>query len=151
MNAELTLDQAIRQMLATYPHSGTQDSAEIQATLKSDERTYCIETCIICATTCTACADACLAEDMVKDLTQCIRTNLDCALICQATGAILIRQTEADWRLLYHQVEACQTACRTCATICQQHAEMHEHCRVCAEACHQCEQACDKLLATFPV
>jgi hypothetical protein len=28
---------------------------------------------------------------------------------------------------------------------------MHEHCRVCAEACRHCEQACDKLLATFPL
>lgn len=142
MNAEHTLTHAIGQMLATHPHPSD---------LKGAEFVHCVEACVICATTCTACADACLAEEMVMELAQCIRTNLDCADICQVTGQILVRQTEPDWRLLYHQVEACQAACRTCAAICEQHAEMHEHCRVCAEACRQCEQACDKLLATFPL
>lgn len=142
MTLELTLDQAIRQMLTTHPHPNE---------LQMEELTHCIAACVICATTCTACADACLAEEMVKELAHCIRTNLDCADVCEATGHLLVRQTAAEWRLLYHQVEACQAACRACATICEQHAEMHEHCRVCAEACRQCEQACDKMLATFPV
>lgn len=142
MSTELNLSQAIRQMLKTHPHP---------AALQVDELAGCIEACVICATTCTACADACLAEEMVQHLAHCIRTNLDCADICEATGHILVRQTQPDWRLLYHQVEACQVACRTCGTICEQHAEMHEHCKVCAEVCRQCEQACDRLLVTFPV
>ena len=142
MNGELTINHAISAMLATHPHPSE---------LKSDELAQCIEACIVCATTCTACADACLGEEMVKELAHCIRTNLDCADICQTTGHVLLRQTAADWRLLYHQTEACQAACRACAAVCEQHAEMHEHCRVCAEACRQCEQACDKLLATFPL
>ena len=37
----------------------------------------CIQACFDCAQTCTACADACLNEDMVAELTKCIRTNLD--------------------------------------------------------------------------
>jgi len=142
MNEAMTISQAIHQMLSTHPRPSK---------LQGTELAHCVEACVICATTCTSCADACLGEEMVKELLHCIRTNLDCADICQATGHILVRQTEPDWRLLYHQVEACQAACRTCAAICDQHAEMHEHCRICAEACHQCEQACDKLLVTFPV
>jgi hypothetical protein len=146
MNAEIPLAQAMQQMLTTHPHpSQTQKQAQPEILR------HCAEACMICVTTCTACADACLAEEMVKELAHCIRTNLDCADVCQATGRMLVRQTEPNWRLLYHQVEACQAACRTCATICEQHAEMHEHCRVCTEVCRQCEQACDNLLATFPV
>jgi hypothetical protein len=142
MQAELAIGQAINQMLKSHPRPST---------LPFEVFSRCVEDCMICATTCTACADACLAEGMVQQLVQCIRTNLDCADICQATGHILVRQTEPDRRLLRHQVEACQTACRTCAAICEQHAQMHEHCRVCAEVCRRCEQACGKLLATFQV
>lgn len=39
----------------------------------------CIAACFECAQICTACADACLSEDMVAELTKCIRTDLDCA------------------------------------------------------------------------
>jgi hypothetical protein len=45
----------------------------------------CIDECYACAQACTACADACLAEDMVQQLKQCIRLNLDCADVCAAT------------------------------------------------------------------
>jgi hypothetical protein len=142
MSVEFTLDQAIRQMIATHPRQSELQGAELMS---------CIEAAVTCATTCTACADACLSEGMVNELVDCIRANLDCAEICQATGNVLVRRSEMYWQLLYHQVEACQAACRTCAEVCEQHAEMHEHCRVCAEVCRQCEQACDKLLVTFPV
>jgi hypothetical protein len=142
MQTGLTVGQAISQMLKSHPHPST---------LPFEELSRCVEACLLCATTCTACADACLAEEMVQQLTGCIRTNLDCADVCETTGHILVRQTEADWRLIHHQVETCQAACRMCAAICEKHAEMHEHCRICAEACRQCEQACDQLLAAFPV
>ena len=46
----------------------------------------CIEACFDCGQSCVACADACLAEDMVTDLRQCIRLNLDCADVCFAAG-----------------------------------------------------------------
>jgi hypothetical protein len=39
----------------------------------------CVEECYACVQACTACADACLAEEMVQQLKQCIRLNLDCA------------------------------------------------------------------------
>ena len=38
---------------------------------------------------------------------------------------------------------------KACGDECEQHAQMHEHCRVCAEACRRCERACADLLATL--
>jgi hypothetical protein len=98
---------------------------------------------------CTACADACLGEKMVSDLTTCIRTNLDCADICEATGRVLSRQTGTNADTARAMLEACAQACRTCGDECGQHASMHEHCRVCAESCRRCEQACRDLLETL--
>lgn len=109
----------------------------------------CIAACFECAQTCTACADACLAEDMVPDLTSCIRKNLDCAEICATTGAVLSRQTGTTIDVTRAILEACRTACKACGEECEQHEGRHEHCRVCAEACRRCEQACADLLASL--
>jgi hypothetical protein len=75
--------QAAR-MLQTHP--------DVQGN-PNDTLVRCIEECFACAQVCTACADACLAEDMVKDLRQCIRLDLDCADVCVATGKLASRRT----------------------------------------------------------
>ena len=108
----------------------------------------CIQAGFECAQT-PACADACLSEDMVAELTKCIRTNLDCVDICAATGKILSRHGNYDVGITRAVLEACRTACRACAEECGQHASMHRHCEVCAEACRRCEQACADLLAAL--
>nr|WP_235027785.1 four-helix bundle copper-binding protein [Dietzia maris] len=99
--------------------------------------------------TCTSCADACLAEEMVADLRNCIRLNLDCADLCATTGKILSRRTGQNLATVKTTLEACRTACAECATECKKHEDMHEHCRVCAEACRKCEQACTELLSAI--
>ncbi|WOC63466.1 four-helix bundle copper-binding protein (plasmid) [Paenarthrobacter sp. AT5] len=106
----------------------------------------CIAACLECAQACSACADACLGEDMVADLTACIRTDLDCADICHATGTILSRQTDTNTEIVRALLEGCRTVCGICAAECEHHAGMHEHCRICAEACRRCESACAALL-----
>jgi hypothetical protein len=111
----------------------------------------CIERCFACALTCTSCADACLAEEQVTELVRCIRLNLDCADICDATGRALTRQTSPDQGLTRGILEACAEACRVCAQECKQHADHHEHCRICAESCRRCEQACDDLGSSIGV
>src|SRR4051794_24631373 len=126
-------------MLSTYPRTINLDRAKLAAA---------IDTLIACGQACTACADACLSEDMVSELTKCIRTNLDCADICAATARVLTRHTGYDANISRAVLDACATACRSCADECGAHADMHEHCRVCAEACRACEQACRDLLAT---
>ena len=95
----------------------------------------CIDACFECAQACTACADACLSEEMVAELTKCIRTNLDCADICEPPDRVLSRHTGYDANLTRAVLQACQTACRAVRHECERHADMHEHCRICAEAC----------------
>jgi hypothetical protein len=56
----------------------------------------CVDACIACAQACTACADACLSEEMTDELRKCIRTDLDCADICEVTGRVLSRHTGYD-------------------------------------------------------
>jgi hypothetical protein len=125
------------EMLDTHPWPGNVDRGVLAS---------CIEACVECGETCTMCADACLSEDGVADLRKCIRLDLDCADICDATGRVLARQTEYDAPTSKAQLESCREACRTCAEECERHAEMHEHCRICAEACRRCGEACDGLL-----
>jgi hypothetical protein len=129
------------QMLESYPKDlGGIDRQKLRE---------CIDACVVCAQACTACADACLGEDGVADLVTCIRTDLDCADVCEATGRVLSRHTGYDADLTRAVLEACATACRSCGDECESHAGMHEHCRVCAEACRRCERACRELLASL--
>ena len=128
-------------MLETYP----KDFGGID----KDKLSACIEACFQCAQACTACADACLGEDMVAELTKCIRTDLDCTDVCEATGRMLSRHTGYDANLSRAVLEACAAACKACGDECESHASMHEHCRVCAQACKRCEQACRDLIAAL--
>ncbi|WP_368680519.1 four-helix bundle copper-binding protein (plasmid) [Rhodococcus opacus] len=105
--------------------------------------------CIECAQTCTACADACLGEDSVADLTHCIRTDLDCADLCETTGRVLSRQTGNNAEVTRAVLEACAAACKSCGDECAQHSSHHEHCKICADACQRCEQACRDLLTSL--
>jgi hypothetical protein len=59
----------------------------------------CVDACIACAQACTACADACLSEEMTDELRKCIRTDLDCADICEVTGRVLSPHTGYDANL----------------------------------------------------
>ena len=127
-------------MLETYPKTVNIDQALLARA---------IEEALSCFQTCTACADACLSEDMVADLTKCIRSNLDCATTCAATAEVLSRHTGDDANITRAQLQACIAACKACGDECAQHAEMHQHCRVCANACRACEQACNELLSTI--
>jgi hypothetical protein len=114
-----------------------------------DALAACIDACFACAQVCTACADACLSEEMIADLTKCIRTDLDCADLCDTAGRVLSRHTGYDANLTRAVLQACATACKACGDECAGHADMHDHCRICAEACRQCEQACNQLLASL--
>ena len=129
------------QMLQTYP----KDLGGIDR----EKLTACIEACVECAQACAACADACLSEEMVAELANCIRTNADCADVCEATGRVLSRHTGYDANLTRAVLEAWATACKACGDECESHAEMHEHCRVCAESCRRCEAACRELLSSL--
>lgn len=130
----------VQEMIATHPQvRGATNEALIR----------CIEACYECAQVCTSCADACLGEDTLKQLTQCIRLNLDCADVCAATGAVASRRTGTNELIIKRMIETCAEACRLCGDECEQHAEMHEHCRICAESCRRCEEACREAAGTI--
>jgi len=128
------------EMMNTYP-------AEIN--LDRDLVARVVDALVACSQACTACADACLSEDMVDELRKCIRTNLDCADMCDTTARVLSRHTGYDANLTRAVLQVCIQACRSCGDECEAHAGHHEHCRICAEACRACEQACTELLAAI--
>ena len=105
------------------------------AGVDKDVLAECIAACFECAQTCTMCADACLGEEMVAELTACIRTDLDCADICAATGNVVARRTSSDTTILRAALEACATACKACGDECEKHGAHMQHCKECAEAC----------------
>jgi hypothetical protein len=131
----------VAEMIDAHPHDL---SAVDRAVLVE-----CVEACFDCGQVCTACADACLSEEGVAELRRCIRTDLDCAEFCLATGKLLSRHTGYDPGLVRAALTTCLEACRVCAAECEQHAGMHEHCRICAEACRRCERACQALLGAL--
>ena len=114
--------------------------------LDADALVACIETALACAAACTACADACLAENDVAAMRTCIRRDLDCADIATTTASVLSRQVAMDLGLVRVVLEACTVAAKRCAAECEQHADMHEHCRLCAEACRRLEATGRSLL-----
>jgi hypothetical protein len=110
----------------------------------------CIKACFDCTQSCTSCADACLGEPQKEMLLRCIRLDLDCADICNATGKLLTRQVAFDSTLARVMLQTCALACRLCAAECEEHGRHGmEHCRLCAEICRHCEEACNKLLAAL--
>ena len=130
----------VQEILGTHPRPDALDRGLL---------VRCIEDCIECAATCTSDADADLAEPDAQEQLRCIRLCLDCADVCDATGRILIRQTEPDLGVLCAAIEACAVACLACGDECEKHASHHEHCRICAEVCRRCEQSCRDLLETI--
>jgi len=129
------------EMIKTHPAGPRQQANELAT---------CVEACFECEQSCSACADACLHEKMVSELVHCIRTNLDCADVCAATGRALSRASKPDAELIRTLLEACATACRVCGNECRSHASKHEHCRICAAACDACERACRQILTATP-
>lgn len=126
------------EMLDTYPAS--------LGGVDRDALRRCIDECFACGQACTACADACLSETNVAELTKCIRTNLDCADLCEITGRVLSRHTEYDANITRAVLDACRQVCKTCGDMCEHHGAQYRHCQVCAEACRRCERACDELI-----
>jgi uncharacterized membrane protein len=134
------MTQTITRMIETYP-----------AEINNDRQLFadCIAACQECAEACTACADACLSEEMVAELRTHLRSNLDCADVCDTTARVLSRHTGYDANITRAVLEACIQVCKSCGDECASHAEMHEHCKVCADACRRCEDACRAVLASL--
>lgn len=122
---------SIQTMIAEHPRGAleTHNAAALGRAVRST---------MLCSAICTSCADACLTEPM--DMSQCIRVNLDCADLCQATSRIASRRTGHDRQLVRAVLRACIEACQRCAVECGRHA--NPHCQHCAQMCQDCAEDC---------
>ncbi|MBB3564503.1 hypothetical protein FHX06_005867 [Rhizobium sp. BK512] len=123
----------VREMIENHPNVHGRSA---------DALLRCIQECYACAQACTSCADACLAEPSPAGLAQCIRLNLDCGDICATTGMIASRMTGSNMEVVHKLIDTCAEACHACESECNEHGEMHRHCRICAQACRRCYEAC---------
>lgn len=133
------MQTTIEQMLSSTPNRATIDGETLAA---------CLRACGACEIACRSCADACLGEQDINPLRRCIRLNLDCAALCDATVDVASRTYSVDAAFLRAQIELCARICETCAAECDKHAHHHEHCKVCAEACRTCAEACRAAMGT---
>lgn len=115
---------------------------------ETDRLAAAIDAAQACAQVCSACATACLAED--QPVVSCVHSDLNCADICMTTVRVLTRAAGTDPEVVRAQLEACVTACESCAMACEAHADEHVHCGLCAQACHRCSEACRTLLDSRP-
>ena len=129
-----------RQMVDSYRGTFNVDARRLAATIDALGN---------CAQACAADVDADLSEQHLPELVKCVRLCLHCADVCVATLRVTSRQAEYDPNVTRPLLEACAAICKTCGDECEQHAQMHEHCRVCAEACQRCERACRELLSAL--
>lgn len=136
---DTTVDSTVARMLAAISIDPAYDRAALCA---------CIEAVQECATAAMACADACLGEEMVEELTACIRTLMNAADVCEVTARVLSRRTGPDRALTRALLSACWAACRRAREVCEEFLPIHDHCRVCARACRTAERTCRALLAS---
>jgi hypothetical protein len=106
-----------------------------------------IRACYDYAEACLVDADADLAEPHTLEMVRCIRLCLECADVCLATGAMLLRQTSFDPATARGTLQACVQTCKVCGDDCEHHAQHGiAHCQTCMKACRRCEQACTTIL-----
>jgi hypothetical protein len=118
--------------------------AEKDKTMAHQKFQHCIDECIACATACSHCATECLKEANIKELSNCIQLDLECAVICRSVAELMSLGSEYS----YYFCSGCIEVCHACAEECEKHAAMGmEHCRACAEACRKCAAACEEMIA----
>ncbi len=93
-----------------------------------------------CAAACHRCSAECLAHD-ASMMSDCIKTDMDCADICTMTATFLARNSKHGNHLLAECIEICTA----CAKECEKHDQ--QHCRDCAEICRLCIAACTEFKA----
>lgn len=96
----------------------------------------CIDACLKCLAACKHCASACLREPDMHHMKDCIRLDLECAALCEATVSVL----SVNGRQAVQIAELCADICDQCSAECDRHD--HDHCKACAEACRICAEKC---------
>jgi repressor of nif and glnA expression len=94
-----------------------------------------------CSVACNHCSVACLDESNTSLLVDCIKTDMDCAIICSSAAILLARESDHG----VHLLKECIEICNVCAGECEKHLH-HDHCKKCAEVCRRCAEACTAVL-----
>jgi hypothetical protein len=96
----------------------------------------CIDTCLACAAICNHCASASTKEKDVAMMAECIRLDMECAVVCYAVAQVMSIGGKTAKALC----SVCADACDACADECAKHD--NEHCKECAAACRACADVC---------
>ena len=108
-----------------------------------------IEALTNAALACSTCADASLAGGSAEELHACVRACTTTADVCTVAARVLARAGGYDVPVVRNLLEASAKACATSGELCDQHADVHKHCRVCEEACRRAEQGVQQLLVNL--
>ncbi|WP_331248193.1 four-helix bundle copper-binding protein [Evansella clarkii] len=90
-----------------------------------------------CLRACNQCYDACLEEEDISHLRDCIRTDRECANICE----LALEAIASNSPLMKEVISLCAKSCRLCQEECEKHD--HQHCQMCAQACMECAEFCE--------
>ena len=131
------MSDATRMLLATPTHHGLDNAVLGEA----------IDTLGRASQAANSCADACLDEyDLRRD---CIVACLTVADVAGVTARVLARTARWDRGVVQGLLDAAAKACSSCASACEEHADVAKHCQVCAEDCRRAEKACQQLLTAL--
>ena len=101
----------------------------------------CIENCTECHRICLETMEYCLRMSGKHADAARIGLLADCAQICQASAAFMIRGSA-----LHHQsCAACAEVCGRCADDCASLGADDEQMQECAELCAACEESCAEM------
>jgi hypothetical protein len=100
----------------------------------------CIDACLRCMAACNYCASMCLQEEDVEEMKNCIRNDMECAVLCNVAAQMM----SMDSPFAMDVCEICERACRKCAEECSRHD--NDHCQECANACNECAEECATML-----
>ncbi len=109
-----------------------------------DMNQHCITACLTCLAACERCATRCLQEPDPQHLTNCIRLDRQCAVLCGMTAQLLAMESEYS----PDACKLCADACEKCGQQCTMHE--HDHCQNCATACFECAESCRSIAMRLP-
>ena len=103
------------------------------------EMQRCIQECLNCYGACLSTARHCLEMGGQHAAAKHVTLLLDCAEICQAAAAFLLRHSERHARACAF----CAEVCRACEESCR---GFHDDAmRETAEACRRCAESCERM------
>lgn len=107
----------------------------------SSEMRECIDRCLDCHKTCTEAASHVLHQGGSHSEADHLVALLDCAQMCLTHADFMTRRSPHHSAL----AEACADVCKTCAELCEGHADKDGMMKRCADMCRQCEQSCRRM------